>query len=224
MKPSDVFRLYLRGRTGYTARTETLTPALTLPVVLFGLLVALCVVTNVAFLLEEVPFEDVAAADGAIQRVYTGHGVIHEGFPSMNHGGDGRVRHSPILWLGWAFGLLQLAIVIGCLMLGVKRAGVTRLWLGLSGLLLGGLFTMMVLSYRGYLTDAAPSLFFGLPAPTAWFLYGLWPAEFLVVLVYVVLFSRSIVTPTDMRRFREIVASRQAAAGHSPQSGQTGSH
>ena len=54
-----------------------------LPVVLFGLLVALCVVTNVAFLLEEVRFEDVAAADGAMQRVYTGHGVTHEGFPSI---------------------------------------------------------------------------------------------------------------------------------------------
>lgn len=195
-----------------------------LPVVLFGLLVALCVVTNVAFLIEEVPFEDVVAADGSRQRVYTGHGVTHEGFSSMNHGGDGPARHGPILWLAWAFGLLQLAIIIGLLMLGVNRAGVTRVWLGLSGLVLGGLITMMVWSYRVYMTDAIPVLFFGLPAPTAWFLYGFWPAEFLVVLLYVVLFSRSIATPAVMRRFEEIVAARRAADGHSPPSVQAGSH
>lgn len=194
-----------------------------LPVVLFGLLVALCAVTNVAFLMDEVPFEDVVAADGSMQRVYTGHGVTHEGFPSMNHGGDGLARHRPVLWLSWVFGLLQLAIIICSLMLGVNRAGSTRVWLGLSGLVLGGLFTMMVLSYRAYMTDPAPALFFGLPAPTAWFLYGFWPAEFLVVLLYVVLFSRSIATPAVMRRFEDIVAARQAAAAHSPHSGQAGS-
>ncbi len=113
------------------------------------------------------------------------------------------------------FGLLQLGIIVGCLMLGVTRAGRVRLWLGVCGLLLGALFTLMVWTYRGYLTDAAPALFFGLPAPTAWFLYGLWPAEFLVVLLYVLLFRRSIVTPADMQRFREIVAARRAATGQS---------
>jgi hypothetical protein len=194
-----------------------------LPVVVFGLLVALCVVTNLAFLMEEVPFEDVPADNGALERVYTGHGVPHDRFPSMNHGGDGPARHTPVLWLGWVFGVLQLGIIMGCLMLGVKRDGGVRLGLGVCGLLLGGLFTMMVLSYRTYLTDATPALFFGLPAPTAWFLYGLWPAEFLVVLLYVALFSRSIVTPDQMRRFEAIVAVRRAAAGHSSPSGPPGS-
>ncbi|HIE93276.1 MAG TPA: hypothetical protein EYQ83_10595 [Acidobacteria bacterium] len=57
-----------------------------------------------------------------------------------------------------------------------------------------------------------------LPAPTAWFLYGFWPAEFLVVLLYVLLFSRSIATPDDMQRFREIVAARRADIGRSDHS------
>ncbi|MDA1094788.1 MAG: hypothetical protein O3A25_16175 [Acidobacteria bacterium] len=194
-----------------------------LPVVVFGLVVALCAVTTVAFLTDEVPFEDVLADNGALERVYTGHGVIHDRFPSMNHGGDGPARHTPVLWLGWAFGVLQLGIIVGCLMLGVTRGGGVRLGLGLCGLLLGGLFTMMVLSYRTYLTDATPALLFGLPAPAAWFLYGLWPAQFVVVLLYVLSFSRSIVTPDHMRRFEAIVAARRVATGDSAQSGPLGS-
>jgi hypothetical protein len=190
-----------------------------LPVVLFGLLVALCVVTNLAFLIEEVPFEDVAAPNGGLERIYNGHGITHPRFPSMNHGGDGPARHRPMLWLGWAFGLLQLAIIVGCLMLGVKRAGPVRLWLGGSGVVLGGLFTMMVVTYSGSLADQTPELFLSLPAPTAWFLYGFWPAEFLVVVLYVVLFSRSIATPDDLQRFREIVAARRAETGQPGQSG-----
>ena len=194
-----------------------------LPVVLFGLLVALCVVTNLAFLTEEVPFDDLPAPNGGLERIYNGHGITHPRFPSMNHGGDGPARHRPMLWLGWTFGLLQLAIIVGCLMLGVKRAGPVRLWLGGSGVVLGGLFTMMVLTYSGYLADETPELFMSLPAPTAWFLYGFWPAEFLVVLLYVLLFSRSIATPDDMERFREIVAARRAQTDYSPQPGPPGS-
>ena len=54
-----------------------------------------------------------------------------------------------------------------------------------------------------------------LPAPTAWFLYGFWPAEFLVVTLYVLVFSRSIATREDMERFRGIVAARRRGhAGH----------
>jgi hypothetical protein len=82
---------------------------------------------------------------------------------------------------------------------------------------------MMVLTYSGYLADETPELFMSLPAPTAWFLYGFWPAEFLVVLLYVLLFSRSIATPDDMERFREIVAARRAQTDHSPQPGPPGS-
>ena len=213
------FRLYLRERTGYTGRAETTVITMKLPVVLFGLLVALCVVTNLAFLTEEVPFNDRPEPNGGLERIYNGHGITHPRFPSMNHGGDGPARHRPMLWLGWTFGLLQLAIIVGCLMLGVKRTGPVRLWLGGSGVVLGGLFTMMVVTYSGSLADQTPELFLSLPAPTAWFLYGFWPAEFLVVVLYVVLFSRSIATPDDLQRFREIVAARRAETGQPGQSG-----
>ena len=187
-----------------------------LPLTLFGLLLALCVVLALAFVIEEVPFEDVpSAAGGAVERVYTGHGTAHSRFPSMNHGGAGLERHTPILWLAWSFGLLQLALIVGCLALGVKH--IERVWAPLvaCGVVLGLILTMMVVTYQGYLDDVGSSLFFSLPAPTAWFLYGFWPAEFLVVTLYVLVFSRAIVTREDMGRFREILAAnRRRQAGN----------
>ena len=181
-----------------------------LPLVLFGLLLALCVVLALAFVIEEAPFEDVgSAAGGGVERVYTGHGTTHSKFPSMNHGGSGSERHRPILWLAWSFGLLQLALIVGCLALGVRR--LERIWAPLvaGGVVLGSIFTMMMVTYLGYLDDVGSPLFFSLPAPTAWFLYGFWPAQFLVVALYVLVFGRSIVTREDMERFRGIVAKRR---------------
>ena len=188
-----------------------------LPLILFGLLLALCVVLALAFVIEEVPFEDVpSSAGGGVERVYTGHGTTHSRFPSMNHGGAGPERHRPILWLAWSFGLLQLALIVGCLALGVKH--LERGWapLAVCGVVLGLILTMMVVTYQGYLDDVGSPLFFALPVPTAWFLYGFWPAQFLVVTLYVLVFGRSIVTREDMERFRGIVAANRGGQAGDP--------
>ena len=180
-----------------------------LPLILFGLLLALCVVLALAFVIEEVPFEDVpSAARGGVERVYTGHGTAHNRFPLMHPGGAGPERHRPILWLAWSFGLLQLALIVGCLALGVKH--LERVWppLAACSIVLGLILTMMVVTYQGYLDESGSPLFFSLSAPTAWFLYGFWPAQLLVVTLYVLVFSRSIVTREDMERFRGIVAAK----------------
>ena len=177
-----------------------------LPIVLFGILVALCFVTGVALFIEETPYEDVPAAGGGVQRIRAGHGVTHPEFASMDHGGSGAERHAPILWLAWAFGLLQLALIVGCLMLGLGPAGRARYRLAACGVLLGVLFTMMVATYRGYLDAAAPLPFLALPTPTAWFLYGFWPAQFLVVALYARVFRRAVMTGEQSARFRAILA------------------
>ena len=39
--------------------------------------------------------------------------------------------------------------------------------------------------------------------------YAFWPAQFLVVVLYVLVYDRSIVTGQDMTRFREILAKRR---------------
>jgi uncharacterized membrane protein YhaH (DUF805 family) len=181
----------------------------TLPIVLFGLLLALCVVLALTFVIEEVPFEDVTLPSGAVERVHTGHGIAHSRFPSMDHAGSGGERDGPAWWLGLSFGLLQLALIIGCLALPIKRLAQVRTPLMLCGIVLALLFVGMAVTYRGYVGDATPSLFLGLPIPTAWFLYAFWPAQFLVVVLYVLVYDRSLVTSQDMKRFRELLAKRR---------------
>ena len=75
---------------------------------------------------------------------------------------------------------------------------------------------MMVVTYQGYLEESGSPLFFSLSAPTAWFLYGFWPAQLLVVTLYVLVFSRSIVTREDMERFRGIVAAKRGGHAADP--------
>ena len=180
-----------------------------LPTILFGLLLALCVVLALAFVIEEVPFEDVPSATGGVERVHTGHGIEHSRFPSMSYGGSGAERHTPILWLAWSFALLQAALIVGCFALGIRR--VERIWAPLVGcaLLLGFLLTMMVVSYRGYMGEPTPSLVGWFPGPTAWYLYAYWPAQFLLVGLYVAVFNRTILPPDDLATFRKILAAKR---------------
>jgi uncharacterized membrane protein YhaH (DUF805 family) len=180
-----------------------------LPLILFGLLLALCIVFALTFVIEEVPFEDITLPSGEIERVTTGHGATHDRFPSMDHAGPGGERRGPVWWLGLSFGLLQLALIMGCLALPVRRLALVRTPLVVCGFVLAAIFVAMAVSYRGYAGDGMPPLVLSLPIPTAWFLYAFWPAQFLVVALYVLLFRRAFLTPTDMERFREIVAARR---------------
>ena len=178
-------------------------PSSRLPIVLFGLLLALCLTLVLAVAVEPAASGDGPGPDGSAGAV-SASGATHARFPSMDHGGSGPRRHGPVLVLAWAFAILQLALVVGCLALGVRR-GRVRARLAAGGLVLGLIVTMMVVSYRGYLADPDAS-FLALPVPTAWFLYAFWPAQFLVVGLYVLLFEREIVTPQDLERFRGILA------------------
>ena len=180
-----------------------------LPLILFGLLLALCVTFALTYVIEELPFEDIPLPNGGVERVTTGHGTTHDQFPSMDHAGPGSERRGPVWWLGLSFGLLQLALIFGCLALPVRRLALIRTPLVLCGIVLAAISVVIAVSYRGYAGDGMPPLIFSLPVPTAWFLYAFWPAQFIVVALYVLLFSRAFVTPVDMTRFREIVAARR---------------
>ena len=186
-------------------------PRSRLPVVLFGLLLALCLTLALAVAVEPDASRGGPGPDAGAGAV-SASGATHPRLPSMDHGGPGPGRHGPVLWLAWAFGILQLALVVGCLALGAPRPRV-RARLAAGGLVLALIVTMMVVSYRSYLADP-DAAFLALPLPTAWFLYGFWPAQFLVVGLYVLLFDREIVTRRDLDRFREILA-RHARPGGS---------
>ena len=184
-----------------------------LPIVLFGLLLALCLTLVLAIAVEPAASGDGSGSDGGVEAV-SASGATHPRFPSMDHGGSGSHRHGSVLGLAWVFGILQIALVVGCLGLGVRR-GRVRARLVAGGLVLALIVTMMVVSYRNYLADP-DAAFLALPLPTAWFLYGFWPAQFLAVALYVLLFDREIVTRRDLDRFQEILTRHARSGGSAP--------
>lgn len=174
-----------------------------LPWVLFGLLLAMCVVVAGVMVLDEIPAGRTA-------------GFAHPEFPAMDQGGPGQLRHGPILRLAWAFAMLQTAFLVLCLALGIpsgqRRMGVATP-LGIGGVLLAGVITMMFLSYRRFMAEDTHELFLGFPATTAWYLYGFWPVQLIFVVLYITIFSRTIVGAGDRSAFDAIVAEKRRRDG-----------
>lgn len=175
---------------------------------LFGLLLAMCAAVGAAFLVAGGPLP--AAADGA---AFPRAGFPHPEFPSMDAGGPGAARHGPVIAIAWLFAVLQAAFLVGCLAFGVRRrerVGPIGWRLAGCGIGLGGILTVMVLTYAGYMASPAPGLVLGLPVPTAWYLYVFWPFQFAFVLVFVLAFRGAVVDEKILARFRAIVDARRA--------------
>ena len=168
-----------------------------LPWVLFGLLLAMCLVVLTLFVIEEVPAGRTA-------------GYAHDQFPAMD-----QLRHAPIIWLAWAFATLQTAFLVLCLALGLSSTRRRQLAkpLALGGLLLAGVVSMMFLSYRQFMLEDMHDLVLAFPATTAWYLYGFWPIQLFFVVLYVVSFSHAIVGPSDRAAFDAIVAAKRSPDG-----------
>ena len=182
---------------------------------LFGLLIAMCVVVGVTMLIEETPYEETAGGE----RVSLAHGFSSERFPSMDAGGPGGPRHRPVVWLAWAFAVLQTLFVVVALSFGVRRqgrAGPFTTPLAAGGLVLVGIVTMIFVTYLPFMTADEPVIVLSMPVPTAWYLYVFWAFEFFFVATYVVLFSRWVVTDDDMTRFRAILAAKAARDATGP--------
>ena len=172
--------------------------------VLFGLLLALCLVVGVALFWEEPP-----------ESQGYGHGELR----TMRQGGTGE-RHAQVLWLGAAFGVLQLLLFVACLGFGLRGARgssrAKRRALLLGGLLYLAVFMVLVLAYQDYLKDPS-RLLVSLPPPTAVMLWVLWPFPLYFVLVYSLRFEDWVFRKEDSRRFRELVDN--GPAGSSTQTG-----
>jgi hypothetical protein len=176
-----------------------------IPWLLFGLLLAMCVVVAGLFILDETPPGRTA-------------GFEHDRFPEMDQGGPGQERHAPVFWLAWSFAALQTAFLVVCLALGVppgvRRRRVTGPLI-IGGVLFVSVVTMMFVSYQQYLVEDSPALVFSFPATTAWYLYGFWPIQLFFVVLYVSAFSRTFVTADDRTAFQKILATRrQPDDGH----------
>ena len=164
-----------------------------LPGVVFALLVALCLLTLAAALLEE-------PANGA--------GLPHLEFESMRVGGSGALRHQPLLELGFAIGAVQLALFTSLLGFGARKRerlrGLGRS-LAVGGALYGAAWCGLMWAYAAYLDDPAPSLWLAFPGPTAWMLYLLGPAPLIFAWAYYRGFARFIYTAEDAAEFRALL-------------------
>ena len=168
-----------------------------LVIALFATALAMCVVVGIALLVPEV-------ADG--------HGFEHPDHPSMSQAPPGLERHQGVLWLGWALGILEIAFFGGAMALGARKGEDLR---GLGKPLLWGsvayavMWTLLVLAYRAYVTDDAPSLFLALPLPTALFLYGLFPLPVCFAVFFCVGYKRWIFTDGDLREYELLLANKR---------------
>ena len=164
--------------------------------VLFVLLVGMCALVVLAGLLEEVPSQ---------------RGLPHPDYPTMALGGAPEARHGSVLWLGWAFGAMGIAIFQGLLDWSLRRGGgsgrpeARRAFLA-GGLCLQAVFLALILSYRGFMEDPlGAGIVLGFPTPSAWMMYGVWGAPVILVLLYVWRFDSWIWSAGDEEEFHRLV-------------------
>lgn len=163
----------------------------TLVVALFGLLLAMCTVV------------------GWI--AYTGTGAprqasLHATFPdTMLQGTPGVERQSGVRWWGMAFGVLEIAFFVGCLMISLRPVlGRMRIFVFLGALHVAA-FVMMFIADYYYSIGELRMLVLGFPLPTALMIYGVGGIPLVFTLLYVFWFDRLILTPDDLAKLDRIV-------------------
>ncbi len=116
------------------------------------------------------------------------------------------------LWLGYSMGLVILAVMAALVLMGVGkngRAGTLGKWLVTGFLCLGLIFTCLVASYARYAAGNQDGFFGGLPAPTAWMIYGVWLFPMLMILACSYHFDRWYFTKDDRRSIEELMRSKR---------------
>jgi len=164
--------------------------------ILFGLLILLCLLVGSVLFLEEPP---------------ESQGYRHWEKETMRQGGTGE-RHSKILWLGTALGILQLLFFVSCLAFGVLRQQgfpQGQWWSFLvGGFLYVSVFLLMIFTYWDYVNDPS-ELFLSLPVPTAVMLLVLWPFPLYFVLFYSLRFDDWVFSKKDLARFHKLASSNR---------------
>ncbi len=166
-----------------------------IPVAIFATLVALCAVVLVLWTVDEPP---------------DGRGVDHPAYETMRQGGS-TDRHDAVLPWGFLYGFLSIVLFVVAMALGLRRrgrlpAGSGRaLWSGLA--LFALVFTLLVLSYRGYVEPGADRELFGsFPRPSAWMLYGIWPVPLVFAFLYMRNFDRWVISEDEVAEFEQLAA------------------
>ena len=131
-----------------------------------------------------------------------GHGVPHPDVAQMTQGGDAD-RHSGVIWLATAYGVLQIMFLVTALSLGLRR-GCRSATLVVGAVAYLAMFVAMVMTYRSGV-ESAP-LVLGLPLPTFLMVFGMWGVPVVFVVLWVVKFRDWIFNEDDSRRFEELMS------------------
>lgn len=143
-------------------------------------------------------------------------GAAHPTISTMLIGGDGTAKHEKVFALGVAFGILEIVFFSVCLALGVSRKGKVgklAIPIAIGAALHVATFLALIVTYRTYQAGGEHALFLGLPAPTAWMMYGIWWVPMYFILLYIVAFDRYVFNEADLKRFNEILDKRDRREG-----------
>jgi hypothetical protein len=134
-------------------------------------------------------------------------------YESLDHAEVGSMG---TLWWGYAMGLAIFATLAATVLIGVRRRGrigSLGLWLTVGFVCHGLIFTALVVSYARYVDGSGSGFFGGLPAPTAWMLYVLWPFPLLMIGAGMVYFEREYFSDEDQRKFDALIQSGRKRRG-----------
>lgn len=116
----------------------------------------------------------------------------------------GQPPDSRTIVLGWIFGFGAISLIFSMFALSTVRNGSFR---GAGWPILAVyvatmiVWTAIVVAYTGYVDDPSRSRLFGWPLPTGLTIFVFLPVMFLINVVFVVYFPRSILTEEDLRQF-----------------------
>jgi hypothetical protein len=142
-------------------------------------------------------------------------GTSHPTIDHMAIGGPGEAKHEKVFALGIAFGILEIILFSVCLALGASRmekVGRIGVPIAIGAALHVVTFLAIVVSYRSYLAGSE-TLYLGLPAPTAFMMYGIWWVPMYFIFLYLFAFDRYVFNDADLKKFNEILDRRDRREG-----------
>lgn len=143
-------------------------------------------------------------------------GQQHPVYKSMVKSGPQIADSALGKWLSFAFGATIICLFTTTLVIGSRRRQpnpIQRRWLLAGGIFYLLVFSAMCLAYWQY-NDGQTTIYFGgLPAPTAWMVYGMWFCPLFFSILYIARFHQWILSPEEEEAFRKII---EKSANHSP--------
>ena len=134
----------------------------------------------------------------------------HPNFEPMLSSGSAAPGGPLVILAGFATGILIIVMIGICLLIGVRQtARSLRRWIVAGTLVYMLVFGALMLSYLEFLEGGPLVIFGGLPAPSAWMLYGVWLFPWVFIIAFVVTFDDVYFPPESDARFRDLLRAKE---------------